>query len=996
MKKILTLFLFAALKSVYAQEPKLVKDFNTNLDINSQTFTNIFTMNGKLFMNGKDTVNNSELWISDGTPSGTKLLKDINPGRAASNPYAFSVKGNTFYFFANDGTGYDLWKSDGTTAGTTKVKDIFSNEWSGHLPSDPIVVCNSKIYFFTDTDKSFRQLWSSDGTTSGTFVLKDSITNNDDHLFDGGNFLYFIIAGQIYKSDGTKAGTKMINNVANITGIGLFKGSLYYYSSEPGNSGKIWKTDGSVASTSVVRSGIYIPYNKFLITGNYIFFSACDSSQFNAELWVTDGTTLGTKQIKDILPGPLSSYPRAFAVMNGEVYFHASDVASSSSLWRTDGTTSGTVMVKKWEYPTTNYDYYFTPDRMMSADNKLYFLHTDSLGAELWESDGTGTGTFMVKDIYPGPSSAFNFYPFFTVIGTKIYFVANDGSGQGFCLWGSDGTSAGTQMIKFNYLPTASSGIKNLVSLNNTLYFSTSNVYEPETILWRSDGTGTGSVKIKSYSYGTLLNSFTKAGNSFYFSVFNNSDSTELWKSDGTPSGTILVSRFLSGWYCPGRGPCVNSCGINEMVYSKGLLYISASGSSKVTRSLFVSDGSKAGTYGLKAIWTAGLTAMESGIYFSADNVQTGIELWKSDGTAGGTQMVMDIAPGSQSSDPSGFELIDNIIYFKADDGSHGYELWRSDGSASGTWMIKDINSSANSNYSGSNPWGFIKYKGLIYFAANDGLHGNELWKTDGTSVGTILVADINPGIRDGLIFQSFPGSYGSPNRLFVTEDGIYFIGNNGNGTDGNEIWKSDGTAQGTKMVKAVCPNEMYAPFIHVATASAIYFVNYSYDHGYELWFSDGSSAGTKMLTDINAGMPSSLALINPVIYQNGSLFFPADDGIHGEELWTLKVSDSFTAAGNDPAVVVTSLIHQVIESGYPKVFPNPTTGIFTVQLDQDKSSSYKLYIYNSIGCKIDTQPLQTSPSELSFDMNSYSNGVYYLQLEQGGNKTGRKIIKFE
>ena len=113
-------------------------------------------------------------------------------------------------------------------------------------------------------------------------------------------------------------------------------------------------------------------------------------------------------------------------------------------------------------------------------------------------------------------------------------------------------------------------------------------------------------------------------------------------------------------------------------------------------------------------------------------------ELWVTDGTVAGTHAVASL----DSAAISDLTAIGSRVFFAVDDGVHGQELWTSDGTAAGTVMVKDINPGSD----GSFPSELTNVSGTLYFEADDGADGAELWKSDGTAAGTVMVKDINPG----------------------------------------------------------------------------------------------------------------------------------------------------------------------------------------------------------------------------------------------------------
>jgi ELWxxDGT repeat protein len=149
--------------------------------------------------------------------------------------------------------------------------------------------------------------------------------------------------------------------------------------------------------------------------------------------------------------------------------------------------------------------------------------------------------------------------------------------------------------------------------------------------------------------------------------------------------------------------------------------------------------------------------------------------------------MVKDINSGSDESDLSNLIAIGSTVYFSANDGTNGTELWKSDGSPEGTVILKDIRSGSGS----SSPSNLIAVGNTLYFSANDGTNGTELWKSDGSPEGTVMLKDINSGSGSS-----------SPSNLTTVESNFFFSADDG--SNGAELWKSDGSAEGTVMLKDI------------------------------------------------------------------------------------------------------------------------------------------------------------------------------------------------
>jgi LPXTG-site transpeptidase (sortase) family protein len=421
--------------------PTLVKDIFSGASGSSPT--NLTNVNGKLFFSADDGTNGRELWISDGTEAGTKLVRDIRAG-GSSNPTSLTAISSKLFFAATDGVnGIELWSSDGTSGGTNMVKDI--RPGVGNSLISEMTASGGRLFFSARDDLNIGiELWISDGTSAGTKMVKDIYTGASNSsmptdLTDVGGTLFFQAndgtnGAELWKSNGTEVGTTMITDIrpgaSGSTPVALtnVNGTLFFRANDGVNGVELWKSNGAAATTSMVKdifSGASSSTPDELTNVNgVLYFSATDSLTNGVELWKSNGTSAGTVMVRDINPAAGgSSNPANLTDVNGSVFFTADDGVNGIELWKSDGTVGGTQMVKDINPGGDS-----SPKDLVNIGGMLFFSADDGTnGRELWQSDGTAGGTVMVLDLRPGFDSALLTPAYLTNVNSVLFFAAHDG-----------------------------------------------------------------------------------------------------------------------------------------------------------------------------------------------------------------------------------------------------------------------------------------------------------------------------------------------------------------------------------------------------------------------------------------------------------------------------------------------------------------------------------------------------------------------------------------
>ncbi len=413
-----------------------------------------------------------KLWRTDGTTANTMLVADTAITNNNENNPFITIDSYTYFSGYDPENGFELWKTDGTTTNTIMIasapEDDYQNGASESAQPYLHQVLDGKLMYsaFTSSDSNFKY---------GSVLVLDPVSNSTTKIYDSlpawasysrantiyNNKFYFSdsefspLQTQQYSSDGINPASAQIsfNINAPAAGYSMLNGNLIFMALDQA----LYSYDGSTYSelklfandfTSFVLGDGWLTHEF----DQHVYFAASDTNNTGLELWKTDGTTNGTVLVKDLDGTPSSSQPTSFQTVNNRLIFFVdeTDGSSANGVWTSDGTEQGTIQLAGVDVLEQVSWYEGVDDAKPVTIDALgltfFVAETANEGIELWATDGTVNGTYMVKDILVGSQSS---YPALLRDGGDILiFSAIDEETGCASLWKSDGSNAGTVKIK--------------------------------------------------------------------------------------------------------------------------------------------------------------------------------------------------------------------------------------------------------------------------------------------------------------------------------------------------------------------------------------------------------------------------------------------------------------------------------------------------------------------------------------------------------------------
>ncbi len=789
------------------------------------------------------------------------LVTDLNQGRVSANLQPLPSRGieqdGVVYFPGQDPQhGYELWRSDGTAEGTYRLVDLCPGScWGG---GEGIGFFNGFLYFLGNDREHGTEIWRTDGTVGGEELLGDFCPGDCGTELNGwvvrDGAIWFLTQGFgqtpiLWTSDGTPGGTRPFANLCTDLGIcGFVDYSGAFLVPNPSGPGfvlwvstdalSLYRTDGTAAGTELLH-------------------------RFTTSFLAPQVAKNGGKGELEGLKAAIGAGVRTAAEEAEPLFF-----LDGFDLWTSDGTSAGTRFVRNVE-AMTDFNHYVESVRVIDG---IWYAIFD-YGAWL-RSDGTADGTFRLAKVDP------QFRPTLGRIGDAVFAVTVQG------VWRAGATPETT--VRFDG-PVGD--VLTVIERPGRLYVLS---YERGGFVWSTDGTAAGT---RRHHLDGPPNPDQYEMGGFGAGVMISRGYRELWRIDQAGAERLHDFQPENG----GSGP------VDQIVLGRRLLFVSLPGLPGAK--LFSTDGTAAGTTAISP-YVDGyfgfefqpqvyrLTRAGDRAFFTTYG-----RVWTSDGTAAGTQNFRPAYSSSTHVLTAPIGVVGDRFVFGANFKQYPLrcepgdtEPWVSDGTQRGTKQILDLNpflqpgsgSQCETVAVSSSPGPGVSFGSFALFAADDLLHGRELFATDGTKEGTLLVADLNPKLMPNTITDptspphapDLIGVGSDPSDLVRAGNRAFFVADDG--TTGRELWVTNGRRRGTRRVAdLVAGPGSSTPHELVAVGEGIYFFAADGD-GEGLYKSDGTRRGTVLVSDL-----AGLSQARELTVAQGKVFFVAFRPAAGTELWT-------------------------------------------------------------------------------------------------------------
>ncbi|GMW01340.1 MAG: hypothetical protein AMXMBFR84_24770 [Candidatus Hydrogenedentota bacterium] len=649
---------------------------------------------------------------------------DVSMG-GASVLWAWETGKACFVTLDTQETGWEMWAMEKGGGELTLLADIYAGPSSAVPQMTVPYLLGDRLFFFARVSESEMLLYQSDGTpdtTKPVLSASGAAVSFSRPIYWGpvfkGQFYFLVMTGEkerfdIYASDGTSEGTILtLENVYSVPGrtiqYGISDAHLFMALRTESAGVELWCTDGMQDGPRFVKDinpgpADSAPY-QICGVGNRVVFTA-QTADNGSEIWVSDGTEDGTQLLRDLIPGPADSRPYQLIAFKDWVLFSCSNPEFGEELWRTDGTADGTVLVKDINPGRESSE----PYDLTLANGAVYFGATHAAyGRELWKTDGTTDGTELVARVRPNIRSIGSSFPaLLTPNRGKLYFIATDRTGRQ-SLWCTDGLESNTVNV---LPPEEAERIRDALqmdSIDTRLYIQTA---EGQTYEYLHDEHRLAPVDQwpRTEQVCPLIELVD----------------AETWESvRPTPLGPedwLETSRFIFfAGYTPG-------CGYELWCYEH------ATGSFGMLADIFPGPGSSSPT---------AFTNTPGGVVFRAENLNMGVELWRTDGTTGGTQVVADHRYKPLGSVPRDITVWGDVITNVIMGSPEGYDIvsYAIPGFTRIPTQPLDLVPEL-----GWHPQELTVYEGKLFFSSPRMGNGHELWVMDKPELPPRLVKDIVP-----------------------------------------------------------------------------------------------------------------------------------------------------------------------------------------------------------------------------------------------------------